>query len=76
MELSDLVNGTLFRSKATDLATYILGKKDLGCTSARNVTIIEEAKHIGSTANEFWSLLGGMTEYSCELTQHSLLHPF
>ena len=52
------------RSKSADLASYILQKKDLGCTLAKTVSIIEESKHIGPSASEFWKLLGGNTSYS------------
>ena len=52
------------RSKSADLASYILQKKDLGCTLAKTVNIIEESKHIAHAASEFWKLLGGNTSYS------------
>ena len=54
----------MHRSKAADLAAYILAKKDLGCSLARNVTVIEETKQVGSFGSEFWKLLGGNSSYT------------
>lgn len=53
------------RTKAADLANYILTKKDIGCTMARSVTVIEETKQIGMFGDEFWQLLGGNASYCC-----------
>lgn len=54
----------IIRSKSADLAAYILQKKDLGCTLAKSVTIIEETKQAGLQGSEFWKLLGGNKSYA------------
>ncbi|XP_038634965.1 supervillin-like isoform X3 [Scyliorhinus canicula] len=51
------------RSKASELASFIQAKRELGCRAA-NVTIIEEGINSQSKrAKEFWDLLGGQVEY-------------
>eukprot|EP00062_Callorhinchus_milii_P021264 gi/632977831/ref/XP_007905566.1/ PREDICTED: supervillin-like [Callorhinchus milii] len=51
------------RSKASELATYIQRKRDLGC-QAPHVTVIEEGINSESPqSRKFWELLGGQTEY-------------
>uniref|UniRef100_UPI00398F1294 supervillin-like isoform X4 n=1 Tax=Pristiophorus japonicus TaxID=55135 RepID=UPI00398F1294 len=51
------------RSKASELASFIQTKRELGCRAA-NVTIIEEGINSQTKrAKEFWDLLGGHAEY-------------
>ncbi|CAM9366095.1 unnamed protein product [Lampetra planeri] len=51
------------KAKASDLATYIQTKRDLGCR-ASSITIIEEGINCGSNrARSFWDLLGGRVSY-------------
>ncbi|GCB73386.1 hypothetical protein scyTo_0002517, partial [Scyliorhinus torazame] len=51
------------RSKASELASFIQAKRELGCRAA-NVTIIEEGINSQSKrAKEFWDLLGGQVQY-------------
>lgn len=45
------------------MAQYIQTKRDLGC-KAPQVTVLEEGINTENrSAKEFWSLLGGKTEY-------------
>ncbi|XP_067869293.1 supervillin-like isoform X3 [Heterodontus francisci] len=51
------------RSKASELASFIQAKRELGCRAA-NVAIIEEGINSQSKrAKEFWDLLGGQVQY-------------
>ncbi|XP_075927117.1 supervillin isoform X3 [Petromyzon marinus] len=51
------------KAKASDLATYIQTKRDLGCR-ASSITIIEEGINCSSNrARSFWDLLGGRVSY-------------
>ncbi|XP_064421481.1 supervillin isoform X3 [Latimeria chalumnae] len=51
------------KAKASELATFIQTKRDLGC-KAPQVTVIDEAVNGNSSkAKEFWNLLGGRTDY-------------
>ncbi|KAM3604897.1 uncharacterized protein V6R79_017682 [Siganus canaliculatus] len=50
------------KAKATDLATFIQTKKDMGCR-ANQVQTIEEAAAQGPDTQQFWSILGGQTTY-------------
>ncbi|KAG5854813.1 hypothetical protein ANANG_G00041740 [Anguilla anguilla] len=51
------------KAKASEMATYVQTKRDLGC-KAPQVTILEEGINTDNhRANEFWKLLGGKTEY-------------
>uniref|UniRef100_A0A1A7YXZ0 HP domain-containing protein n=1 Tax=Iconisemion striatum TaxID=60296 RepID=A0A1A7YXZ0_9TELE len=51
------------KSKASEMASYVQTKRDLGC-KATQVTTLEEGINTDSRwAKEFWSLLGGKTEY-------------
>ncbi|XP_069047346.1 supervillin a isoform X4 [Lepisosteus oculatus] len=51
------------KAKASELATFIQTKRDLGCR-ANYVQIIEEGINTHShAAREFWNLLGGQTNY-------------
>ncbi|XP_067938256.1 supervillin-like [Watersipora subatra] len=61
--MGELAN-VMERSKAADLATYIMAKKDIGCTMAKTVTVLEENKRHAPSANEFWKLLGGTASYN------------
>ncbi|XP_066554646.1 supervillin isoform X2 [Amia ocellicauda] len=51
------------KAKASELASFIQTKRDLGC-KAPHITILEEGVNMESTrAKEFWKLLGGKVEY-------------
>ncbi|MBN3296526.1 SVIL protein, partial [Amia calva] len=51
------------KAKASELASFIQTKRDLGC-KAPHITILEEGVNTESTrAKEFWKLLGGKVEY-------------
>lgn len=51
------------KAKASELASFIQTKRDLGC-KASHVTILEEGINTNSSrAKEFWNLLKGKTEY-------------
>ncbi|KAM6951181.1 supervillin-like [Aplochiton taeniatus] len=51
------------KAKASEMASYVQTKRDLGC-KAPQVTVLEEGINTDSRwAKEFWSLLGGKTEY-------------
>uniref|UniRef100_A0A1A8NG14 HP domain-containing protein n=1 Tax=Nothobranchius pienaari TaxID=704102 RepID=A0A1A8NG14_9TELE len=51
------------KSKASEMASYVQTKRDLGC-KAPQVTTLEEGINTDSRwAKEFWSLLGGKAEY-------------
>lgn len=65
LTLSPVVScGTCSRfDQASEMATYIQTKRDLGC-KAPQVTVLEEGINTDSRwAKEFWSLLGGKTQY-------------
>ncbi|XP_033467237.1 supervillin [Epinephelus lanceolatus] len=51
------------KAKASEMATFVQAKRDLGC-KASQVTVLEEGINTESRwAKEFWSLLGGHTKY-------------
>lgn len=57
---------TLFYSaeQASEMASFVQAKRDLGC-KAPQVTTLEEGINTDSRwAKEFWSLLGGKTQYT------------
>ncbi|XP_023931088.1 supervillin-like [Lingula anatina] len=52
------------KAKASDISTYIVQKKDLGCKNARDVGSVDEKKqHLGA-GKLFWKTLGGQDEYT------------
>ena len=49
--------------QASEMASFVQAKRDLGC-KAPQVTVLEEGINTESRwAKEFWSLLGGKTQY-------------
>ncbi|KAM9837452.1 supervillin-like [Aulostomus maculatus] len=51
------------KAKASEMASFVQAKRDLGCKAAQ-VTVLEEGINAESRwAKEFWSLLGGKTQY-------------
>lgn len=49
--------------QASEMASFVQAKRDLGC-KAPQVTVLEEGINSESRwAKEFWSLLGGKTQY-------------
>ncbi|KAL6095019.1 uncharacterized protein ACO6RY_16302 [Pungitius sinensis] len=51
------------KAKASEMAAFVQAKRDLGC-KASQVTVLEEGINTDSRwAKEFWSLLGGQTQY-------------
>lgn len=55
------------------MASFVQAKRDLGC-KASQVTVLEEGINTDSRwAKEFWSLLGGQTQYR-GLNTYSYLH--
>ncbi|KAA0725355.1 Supervillin [Triplophysa tibetana] len=51
------------KAKGSEMAQYVQTKRDLGC-KASQVTLLEEGINTENrSAKEFWSLLGGKTEY-------------
>ncbi|XP_068614015.1 supervillin-like, partial [Brachionichthys hirsutus] len=51
------------KAKASEMASYVQAKRDLGC-KASQVTVLEEGINTENRwAKEFWSLLGGKTQY-------------
>ncbi|KAF7666598.1 hypothetical protein LDENG_00100350 [Lucifuga dentata] len=51
------------KAKASEMASFVQVKRDLGC-KAPQVTVLEEGINTESRwAREFWSLLGGKTQY-------------
>ncbi|KAE8284025.1 Supervillin [Larimichthys crocea] len=51
------------KAKASEMASFVQAKRDLGC-KASQVTVLEEGINTDSRwAKEFWSLLGGQTQY-------------
>uniref|UniRef100_A0A8D3B996 Supervillin d n=1 Tax=Scophthalmus maximus TaxID=52904 RepID=A0A8D3B996_SCOMX len=51
------------KAKASEMASFVQAKRDLGCKAAQ-VTMLEEGINTDSRwAKEFWSLLGGKTAY-------------
>ncbi|XP_071754746.2 supervillin isoform X1 [Centroberyx gerrardi] len=51
------------KAKASEMAAFVQAKRDLGC-KAPQVTVLEEGVNADSRwAKEFWSLLGGKTQY-------------
>lgn len=51
------------KAKASEMASFVQAKRDLGC-KAPQVTVLEEGINTESRwAKEFWSLLGGKTQY-------------
>ncbi|XP_057214187.1 supervillin isoform X2 [Triplophysa rosa] len=51
------------KAKGSEMAQYVQTKRDLGC-KASQVTLLEEGINTENrSAKEFWSLLGGRTEY-------------
>ncbi|XP_076616149.1 supervillin [Chaetodon auriga] len=51
------------KAKASEMASFVQAKRDLGC-KAPQVTVLEEGINTDSRwAKEFWSLLGGHTQY-------------
>uniref|UniRef100_A0A8C2ZZR7 Supervillin d n=1 Tax=Cyclopterus lumpus TaxID=8103 RepID=A0A8C2ZZR7_CYCLU len=51
------------KAKASEMVAFVQAKRDLGC-KASQVTVLEEGINTDSRwAKEFWSLLGGQTQY-------------
>ncbi|XP_070782834.1 supervillin [Enoplosus armatus] len=51
------------KAKASEMASFVQAKRDLGC-KAPQVTVLEEGINTNSRwAKEFWSLVGGQTQY-------------
>nr|QNQ79867.1 supervillin [Siniperca chuatsi] len=51
------------KAKASEMASFVQAKRDLGC-KAPQVTVLEEGINTDSRwAKEFWTLLGGQTQY-------------
>ncbi|XP_077358614.1 supervillin isoform X2 [Festucalex cinctus] len=51
------------KAKASEMASFVQAKRDLGCKACQ-VTVLEEGINTDSKwAKEFWSLLGGRSEY-------------
>ncbi|XP_054618790.1 supervillin isoform X3 [Dunckerocampus dactyliophorus] len=51
------------KAKASEMASFVQAKRDLGC-KASQVTVLEEGINADSRwAKEFWSLLGGKSQY-------------
>lgn len=49
--------------QASEMAAFVQAKRDLGC-KASQVTVLEEGINTDSRwAKEFWTLLGGQTQY-------------
>ncbi|XP_071394136.1 supervillin [Centroberyx affinis] len=51
------------KAKATDLATFIQTKKDLGCRANQIQTVEEGVNPQGPDAQQFWTILGGQATY-------------
>lgn len=51
------------KSKASELASFIQSQKDLGCQASQVVHLEEGLNSDSSLAEDFWSLLGGRTQY-------------
>ncbi|XP_056148674.1 supervillin-like [Lampris incognitus] len=51
------------RAKATDMASFIQTKRDLGCRASQIQTIEEGPNSQGPHAQVFWSILGGQAAY-------------
>ncbi|XP_041812705.1 supervillin isoform X1 [Chelmon rostratus] len=51
------------RAKASELASSIQSQRDLGCQASHIVHLEEGLNCDGSLAEDFWSLLGGRTQY-------------
>nr|XP_046226640.1 supervillin a isoform X3 [Scatophagus argus] len=50
------------KNKASELANFIQGKRDLGCR-AKYVQVIEEGVSTHSHAKDFWKILGGQSSF-------------
>ncbi|XP_061823847.1 supervillin isoform X4 [Nerophis lumbriciformis] len=51
------------KAKASEMASFVQAKRDLGCRASQ-VTVLEEGINTDSKwAKEFWSLLGGKSQY-------------
>ncbi|XP_057681677.1 supervillin isoform X2 [Corythoichthys intestinalis] len=51
------------KAKASEMATFVQAKRDLGCKACQ-VTVLEEGINTDSKwAKEFWTLLGGKSQY-------------
>uniref|UniRef100_A0A8C9XT02 Supervillin d n=1 Tax=Sander lucioperca TaxID=283035 RepID=A0A8C9XT02_SANLU len=60
------------KAKASEMAAFVQAKRDLGC-KASQVTVLEEGINTDSRwAKEFWSLLGGQTQYRGEPEEDEL----
>uniref|UniRef100_A0A8C4H253 Supervillin d n=1 Tax=Dicentrarchus labrax TaxID=13489 RepID=A0A8C4H253_DICLA len=60
------------KAKASEMASFVQAKRDLGC-KAPQVTVLEEGINTDSRwAREFWSLLGGQTQYRGEPEEDEL----
>uniref|UniRef100_A0AAQ5XII0 HP domain-containing protein n=1 Tax=Amphiprion ocellaris TaxID=80972 RepID=A0AAQ5XII0_AMPOC len=51
------------KAKASELASFIQAQRDLGCQASRVVHLQEGLNSDSSLAADFWSLLGGRTQY-------------
>ncbi|KAJ8272470.1 hypothetical protein GJAV_G00089460 [Gymnothorax javanicus] len=51
------------RAKASELATFIQTKRDLGCRASEVQTIEEAVDSSSQAAEEFWNILGGQSSY-------------
>lgn len=54
--------------QASELATLIQTKRELGCRATYIQTIEEGINTHTHAAKDFWKLLGGQTSYQCKLT--------
>ncbi|XP_008289012.1 supervillin-like isoform X2 [Stegastes partitus] len=53
----------LEKAKASELVSFIQSQKDLGCQASQVVHLQEGLNSDSSVAADFWSLLGGRTQY-------------
>ncbi|XP_051796976.1 supervillin isoform X2 [Acanthochromis polyacanthus] len=51
------------KAKASELASFIQTQRDLGCQASQVVHLQEDLNSDSSLAADFWSLLGGRTQY-------------
>ncbi|XP_048859113.1 supervillin isoform X3 [Brienomyrus brachyistius] len=51
------------RAKASEMASHVLSRRDLGCRAPQVTVLEEEVDSDSSLATEFWSLLQGRVEY-------------
>ena len=56
------------KAKAADVADFIKQKRDLGCKRALAVSTVEEKKGLMGAGRQFFSLIGGLSDYMSELS--------